>query len=142
MNDIFLDTNLAHKLINPMEQEYKEFYNWLINDGVLVISNYLEHEYCAGNQNLVSVIYKLTIQGRINRIPNSALKSLNFSKRIESHFISNFKDRIHIKTIILSDRKLGIIADKNLVYDINNLPKINKIKPIAGTRPNEVPYDS
>jgi hypothetical protein len=54
--------------------------------------------------------------------------------------LSNWKDRDHLKTILLSFRKLAITSDNNFCIDINNHPKIDKIKPSAGLSPDEINY--
>lgn len=140
MNDIFFDTNLAHNLINPTSPEYRDFLNWLYKDGALVISNKLEVEYGRGNQNLIVIIDGLTKNGRINRITNRQLQEYCIPKRIENRLLSNKADRNNIKCIVLSNRKMGIIADNNLLKDINNYPRLNKIKPTAANRPSEIDY--
>lgn len=140
MKDIFLDTNLSKKLINPIESEYLEFINWLYSEGALVMSNKLKCEYLRGNQNLIVVINKLTIDGRLNPIKNSLLKSFTFPKRIENKFISDFNDRVHIKSIVLSHRKIALIGDNKLLFDINSLPRFDGIKPIAEDNPSKIDY--
>lgn len=140
MKDIFLDTNLSKKLINPVESEYLEFLNWLYKEGVLVMSNKLQAEYGRGNQNLVVIIHRLTISGRLNFITNKELQEYVFPKKTENKLLSNYADRVHIKSILLSKRKMAIVGDTNLMRDINKYQRIDGIKPIAVDNPNKIDY--
>ena len=140
MKDVFFDTNLSSNLINPVAKEYKDFLNWLFDVGALVMTNKLEVEYGRGDQNLIVVIHKLTIEGRLNRINNRALSSYSFPKRIERRLLSNNADRVHIKCVILSNRKMAIVGDNKLQRDINNLPRIGGVKPVAENSPSMLNY--
>lgn len=140
MKDIFLDTNLAKNLINPLSDSFKEFIIWLNKDGALVFSNHLKREYGRGNQNLATIVNNLAAKGRINNIPNQVISNFKFSKSVEKKFLSNYKDRVHIKTVVLSERKLALALDINLQTDISGLPKINGIKPNCKDCPNKIKY--
>lgn len=139
-NDIFIDTNLAHNLINPMNDHFKKLYLWLYHEGALAITKKLIAEYGQGNQNLAVVVNYLTVKGRVNCISKQQLTNLSIPKKIEKRLLSNRSDHTHIKTVILSDRKIAISADKNLIDDINNYPKYQKIKACCADCPSKINY--
>ena len=139
MKDIFLDTNLAHNLCNPMSNEYIEFTNWLVKEGALVLTNTLLSEY-GHNQTLLVLINKLIIEGRTNKISTQDLKRLKFPKRIERKLTCCSKDRIHIKSIVLSNRKIGISDDAEFRKSVNGLPKFGGIQPFTTDCPTKIEY--
>lgn len=140
MKDIFVDTSSAQNLSNPKSQGYKDLLEWLKKDGHLVYSDGLLREIGQGNQVLLTLINKLIADGRSNKIKNNQLNNLTIKKSIERNFISNWKDRIHIKTVILSNRKLAIALDNNLRRDINLYPKVDGVKPVAVDCPTKCCY--
>lgn len=147
MNDIFLDNNIVKHFTPPLTQEYKELASWLYEEGALVVSQKLLNEYIHGlshvkfeDQTILGIINKLTQQGRLNKIENRQLSNLIIPKRREKKFLSNREDHFHIKTILLSYRKLAISKDNNLCTDINNHPKVDKIKPRAANKPTGINY--
>ncbi|MBI5220105.1 MAG: hypothetical protein HY958_14350 [Bacteroidia bacterium] len=74
----------------------------------------------------------------MNKISNKQLTGFIFKKHIEKSLKSNAADWIHLKTVLLSYRKLAISNDKNLRNDINHYPGYNAI---AAARPNELNYE-
>lgn len=140
MKDIFVDTNVAHHMVTPLSEHFKTFVEWLYKDGTLVLSTKLHMEYVSGNQLLAVVIDKLTKDGRVSKIPTQQLSSYRFKRSIERGFLSNYKDRVHIKTVCLSNRKMAIALDNNLRKDINSLPVIDKIQPVCVDCPSKLAY--
>lgn len=140
MKDIFIDTNVAKHLANPLTDEYKELVKWLVNDGALVMSDYLLAEYGKGNQNLSVIISRLQATGRLNSLSKQQINGLRFTKKIERRLESNRKDWNHIKAILLSKRKIAIALDIKLMGDINTYPKIEGIQPTCVNCPTKVNY--
>jgi len=140
MKDIFVDTCTAQQFCNPMNEAYKSLLLWIKQDGYLVYTNKLLQEIGQGNQNLLALLAQLIKEGRANKISNEALRQIEFSKKQKGNFLSNGKDWDHIKTVILSNRKLAISGDAYLISDINGLPKYNKIQPSAYDCPSKCPY--
>lgn len=140
MKDIFVDTNLATNLATPLNDHFKDFLKWLYTDGALVINSKLITEFVRGNQTLSVVLNKLTIAGRINNIKASDLKCFKFSKSTEKILLSNYEDRIHLKTVLLSNRKLALSKDVNFNKDINGFKKIDNIKPTCADCPSKLTY--
>jgi uncharacterized membrane protein len=95
---------------------------------------------CFSKVIILGIIGILTQQGRLNKISNEQLNNYSFPKHIENKLLSNKKDRDHLKTILLSYRKLAITLDDKFRRDISNYPKVDKIKPTAGSSPDEVNY--
>ena len=140
MKDIFIDTNAALHLHNPVDAEYKNFLRWLFSVGCLAVSNALLTEYGRSNQNLITITDRLLREGRLNRISNNDLKKIRHPKQVERKFTSNRKDWEHIKVVMLSHRKYAIIEDKNFRNDVNNYPKVKGKKAIGVSRPEEISY--
>ena len=149
MKDIFIDNNIALKLSPPLDEEYKELVAWLFEEGALVVSQKLLVEYNQGlihlsnakrNESVLGIIGRLTQEGRLNKINNQQISAFIIPKKIENRLLSNKKDRDHLKTIILSFRKLAITSDNNFLRDINNYPKVNKVSPEAAYSPSRINY--
>lgn len=140
--DIFIDTNIAKNFTNPLDPEYKKLIIWLKNEGVWVINQKLLIEYGRTNQNIIVLINELLKKGRLTKIEKSDLETIKFSKSDERKLRSNSEDWPHIKTICLSDRKIGIIIDLGLRQDVNNSSKQNGIQPQAFSRPEQVDYEN
>lgn len=138
--DIFVDSNVAKNFTNPVDEHYKTFIRWLKEEGTLVLNNLLQSEYGRSNQNLAVLISFLTIKGRILRIENKDLTAFHFPKRIEKKLKSNREDREHLKTILLSHRKIALIIDNAFRNDVNNYPKYEGKKAEAVARPEQIDY--
>jgi len=140
MKDLFVDTTCAHQFCNPINEDYKILLKWLSEEGTLIYNNQLLIEIGRGNQTLFALINLLIQSGRAKKITSSELKNFEFSKSQHKKFMCNKEDRIHLKTIILSDRKIAIVGDNNLRRDVNILPKYQGIKPVAVELPSEIDY--
>lgn len=149
MKDLFIDNNIAKELSPPLSQEYKELIDWLFKEGALVVSQKLLNEFNQGlvnlssvkrNESILGIIGKLTQEGRINKISSHQLNNYTIPKKNEKTLLSNWKDRDHLKTIILSFRKLAITSDNNFRRDINGFSKVDKIQPRAAMSPSGINY--
>ena len=148
LKDIFIDTNIAPKLVNPNcdgYSDYMELVEWLFNDennGYLLVSQKLLNEYSSTGNNGVfnALINQLTISGRLARKESkeiSKFKSKFFTKRIINSLNSNREDWNHIALIMLSARKLAVSDDKNFREDIINFPRFNAV---AKQNPKDLNY--
>jgi len=143
-NDIFVDNNIAKNFCNPLDPEYKTFITWLFREGCLAVSNKILSEYhssfshSSSKTNIIVIINRLLIDGRLNKISNEVLKSFVFRKHVLKQLRANRKDYNHIKVVLLSDRKLALSLDKNFRNDVNNFPGYCAI---AGNKPSEIPYN-
>ncbi len=133
--DIFIDTNIAKNFKNPADPEYKKLLEWLFREGVWVVNQKLLVEYGRTNQNIFFLISELQKQGRLKKFEKSDLDKIKFKKSYEKGLQSNNEDWIHLKTIWLSVRKIGIIIDNGLRNDIYNSPLQDGIQPRAVSRP-------
>lgn len=138
--DFFIDTNIAKNFMNPADPEYKKLLSWLFKEGVWVVNQKLLVEYGSTNQTILVLINELQKQGRIKKFETSELDKFLFEKSFEKRLISNKKDWIHLKTIWLSTRKIGITIDSGLRNDVKNSPLQNGIQPRAVSRPQDIDY--
>lgn len=132
MDDIFIDNRASHNFKNPMTPEYREFYNWLLTKGVLLLSHKIINEYnrsnngCSKDSNILSIITDLHAKSRTKMIKNNQIE--DFKNKHKRHFRNcrcNNADRFHIPVIMLSDRKLALIIDIDFCHDVNNFPGYN-----------------
>ena len=141
--DIFVDNTIAKNFCNPADPIYKEFIEWLFIEGSLAVSNKLLGEYArtcqdsASTSNIIAIINRQLVDGRLNKIDNSRLRAFRFKKHQENRLESNRADHAHIKVVMLSDRKLAITNDDRLARDINGFPGY---KAVAVKRPDQVNY--
>lgn len=150
MKDIFIDNNVASRFKNPADEEYKKLLNWITEKGHLVLSQKLLKEYISSNrgnfgQSIITVIDRLTRENRIARIENTQLKTFFFPSHIEKKINKlrmNIEDYDHLKAIILSNRKIGIVIDEKLRLSVNDYPNIDGIKPQAVSRPEQIDYEN
>ncbi len=158
MKDIFIDNNIAKNFKNPADENYKNLINWLKTgknssedkkDGsFLVVSPQLLKEYYSSNrgnfgESIITIIDILTKENRLNRISNSQIKAFVFSSNIEKRLAKtkmNIEDYIHLKSILLSKRKIGIIIDEKLHEAVNQYQKVDGIQPMAVKRPEQIDY--
>ena len=98
-------------------------------------------EYLASNQGIfgqiiITIINKLTIDGRLVNFSNDDLKSLTFPKKIVQKCQQLKKDYWHVKAILLSNRKMAIIIDEAFRKAANEHPVHGGIKtrPFHGRR--------
>jgi hypothetical protein len=143
MKDIFVDNNVAKNFCNPMSQDYKDLIEWLKKHGSLVVSDKLLGEYSSSTSHAYSltnigvIVDHLTRAGRLNKIGKPALRAFGIPRRVEKTLRSNREDWVHLKTVLLSFRKIAISRDKKLRYDIENFPRYHAI---AVARPSDINY--
>lgn len=140
--DLFVDTNVAKNFKNPLDPEYKKLVQWLRVKGCWVVSKKLLVEYGRSNQNIAVLTDLLLKQGRLKIIDNEAHNKLIFSKLAEKRLTCNAEDRWHLKTILLSHRKIALIIDVALRNDVNNHPLHEGVKPQAVSRPQDIDYEN
>jgi len=138
--DIFLDSNIVKNFSNPLDEEYKKLFQWISTIGYLAISQKLLVEYGRTNQNLSVLVNRLQADGRLIKFQSQDLNTIRFDKKTLKNLKSNREDQLHLKVILLSDRKIAIIIDKKFRDDVNGFPKYNGIKPQAVARPEEIDY--
>ncbi|MGV0751413.1 hypothetical protein [Empedobacter brevis] len=146
MKDIFIDNNLAKNFANPLDPNYKELVEWIINyndEDVkenpinknnyahLVVNQKLLVEYFRSSYNchhhtaIPSLINILTRQGRLLKFEKNEIeefKKLNFTKAVNRNIESNVEDHCHICSILLSNRKMALTYDVKLTSDIKSIP--------------------
>ena len=142
MKDIFIDTNIAKNFQNPLDPEYKKLLSWLLREGIWVVSQKLLVEYGRTNQNIAVLTNKLLIDGRLRIIPSTEHKQFTFTKREEKDLCCNNEDRWHLRTVLLSHRKIAIAIDENFRKDINGFRKIDGVQPQAVARPEQIDYEN
>jgi hypothetical protein len=126
--DILVDNSIAKNFCNPLDPHYRIFIQWLFHQGELVVTRQLLNEYHASTgsssstTNIVVIISKLTISGRLHSVSKQKLKAFKIPNRIERRLRSNRKDWDSLKAVMLSDRKLALSRDSNFVFDVNNYP--------------------
>jgi len=146
MLDIFIDTNRIQFFTNPVLPEYIKLISWLKEKGSLVLTNKLLTEYGGGCQhisteeNIMVLIDFLQQQeeDRINFITNSKLGEFKIKKKDFKNIRSKKSDIVHLKSVLISHRRLALTDDQNLTYDINNYPGY---RGIAKSNPNDLPYE-
>ena len=87
----------------------------------------------------------MTRENRIVRIENTQLKAFSFPSHIEKKINKlrmNIEDYDHLKAIIISNRKIGIVIDEKLRLSVNDYPSIDGIKPQAVSRPEQIDYEN
>jgi hypothetical protein len=146
MKDVFIDNCSATRFNNKMESEYLDLYLWLLNEGVLVVSDKLICEYSRSNsgysmsgRNILILISELTRKGRLHKVGKDQIRkfmSKHFKKSVKLR--SNVNDHHHIPVVMLSNRKLALSLDGNFRYDVNNFPKF---KAEAYEFPSDVKYN-
>jgi hypothetical protein len=142
MKDIFIDTNIAKNFKNPIDPEYKKLLAWLRTSGVWVVNQKLLVEYGRTNQTILVLINELQKQGRLVKVEKSELDSIKFRKAYKKSLKSNGEDWVHLKTIWLSVRKIGIVIDNGLREDVNSSPIRDGIQPRAVARPEQIDYEN
>ncbi|WP_028522633.1 hypothetical protein [Runella limosa] len=140
MKDIFIDTNIAKNFTNPLDPEYKKLIQWLREEGVWIINQKLLVEYGRTNQNIAVLVSELNKKGRLRKFEKSELETIKFNKTFEKRLNSNGEDWVHLKTIWLSVRKIGIIIDEGLRKDVNQSPRQDGVQPQAVSRPEHIDY--
>lgn len=141
--DVFIDNNVAKDFCNPLDPPYRDLIKWLYEEGHLAVSNKILGEYISSTgsssspTNIVTIIARLTRDGRLNKFTQEQLNSLRFKKHVQKGLQSNQKDHPHLKVVLLSDRKLALSLDRNFRHDVNNFPGYQAV---ARARPEELPY--
>lgn len=151
MKDIFIDANIASKFANPPNEDYLKFIKWLEfedesepqNNAFLVVSSMIVTEYFAGCRNYnegtsITAIYDKMQKGkRLNRKEKNEIDDFikrNFTPKIWNDLRCKRRgsnDPKHIALILLSDRKMALTEDNDLLYDLLNFPKFKKIIKVA-----------
>jgi hypothetical protein len=142
MKDIFIDTNIAKNFTNPIDPEYKKLIRWLREEGVWIVNQKLLVEYGRTNQNIAVLTNELNKRGRLRKFEKGELEEIKFTKTYQNKLNSNGEDWVHLKTIWLSVRKIGIIIDEGLRKDVNQSPRQNGIQPCAVSRPEYIDYEN
>ena len=141
--DLFVDTDRSGHFSRPVDPAYRKLIEWLRSDGHLVVCQSLIREYhdalrgATAPTTLVALLSHLQRRGRLKRFSKQDLDAFRIKKHIERGLRSGMNDRDHLKTVLLSDRKLGISGDANLRHDLNNYPGYSAI---VRRHPSEVPY--
>lgn len=152
--DIFIDNNVTKHFKNPMTLEYSDLYNWLITNvkedpkrnAFIVITQKLLNEYNRSNQNaylapnIIYIIDLLQKQGRWNHIKNNEIKAFrdkNYTNKNLKKILST-NDLDHIPAILISDRKMALSEDVNLLHDIKNFPGFHEV--CGEDSPEKIPY--
>ncbi|MCK4760673.1 MAG: hypothetical protein KAW12_00640 [Candidatus Aminicenantes bacterium] len=153
--DIFIDNNIAKNFSNPMDRQYIRLIAWLMNynennspqNAYLVVSKKLIGEYsrtasaALSSTSIPVLIDKLTREGRLINFKNAEIKEFQqqyFTKTITRKLRSNKADHDHIPIVLMSDRKIALSLDDNLIYDLVHFPGFT-VK--AEKRPENLPYD-
>jgi hypothetical protein len=130
MKDVVIDANVARFFDSPADGRLKALFVWLIARGSLSISRHLLTEYSRHGNRLLAVLNRdLDSQRRLNKIPNSKIKS--FFDDTHYAYCCNPSDIPIARTVFLSHRKLLVSFDVNLRKDVNGFRKIDGIKPQA-----------
>lgn len=143
MKDIVLDSMIALSLCTPIKPGYNELAVWLRDEGVIRYCNYLLNEYsrcCATSPSTTSIIYLIELQNRkgiSGKISNDQIKALRFSPKQLRGMKSHKKDHPILKTVLLSNRKVLISQEENLIYDLVNYPGVNCV---CGTEIDQIDY--
>lgn len=141
--DLFVDSDRSGHFSRPVDPAYKKLIEWLRSDGHLVVCQSLIREYhdavrgSTSPTTLVALLNHLQQRGRLKRFGKQELDGFKIRKRIALRLQSGMNDRDHLKTVLLSDRKLGISGDKRFCYDLNRFPGYSAI---VRRHPSEVPY--
>ena len=138
--DIFIDNNAALHFTNPPSDAYKTLIEWLKehnnneDDAYLVVSPKILHEYTASlggsmkMNNMLFIVDILTRQDRLQPFSNKDIKSFqdtNFTNTVVKKLKCNYKDKLHIPIILMSDRKIALIEDLKFLNDVINFPGFN-----------------
>jgi len=161
MKDILIDNNVAKNFATPLDPNYKELINWIVkydhsqikanpktkkNYAHLVVNQKLLNEYlrtsrdCAKASSIPVIINKLTQQGRLIKMTKKQIENFkqgHFTKTIERKLLSNNEDHVHIVSTLLSERRMCLTYDDNLITDLNNFPKF---RVDVAKRPEELGY--
>lgn len=137
IKDLVIDNSVSHCFCNPTQDEYKDLIKWLIDENrkfssMLAVSQKLLNEYhdtskhALSNTSLPALIDLLTREGRLNFISKKDIQSFSrkyITKSRRKKLKSNSEDHPHLITTFLSERKLAISEDDNLIHDLLNFPK-------------------
>jgi hypothetical protein len=152
--DIFIDNNIASRYFsNPTLDEYKKLIEWLMThqkneetDAYLVISRFLITEYYESNRNansktnIVNIIDLLTKQNRLIRFDKKQIEAFqqqHFTKKVVKRLQSNAKDRNHIPSVLMSDRKMALSEDIKFLHDLQQVPDFEAV---TSDKPEDLNY--
>ena len=133
MKDIVIDATAIRLFGVTKDIEFIKFFSWLQNDGVLTVSSYLIKDYSGcGSHYIAALLSHLINNGRLNKIATNTIKFFN-----DRHYRYRSNDRLHVRLVMLSDRRLALSHDDNFIHDINNFPGM---RATAARRPSQLPY--
>lgn len=133
--DIFVDSNVIKIYPNVQDEDFKKFFYWLVRDGYLIISNALLGEYNRIRSNAIASLLEYLYKN--NRLVKVETKDLECIREKSYKYRCNMADRVHVKLVMVSNRKLGLAFDKKLLHDINNFPGY---RASASYKPSKIPY--
>lgn len=140
MNNLIVDTCVMSSYDSPSRPEYIELYRWLSTEGKITVSPYLLSEYYQTKNRLLAILLESMSRhadrNRIIKIDKNKIDS--FTKDRHFKYTCNGKDVNHARLTYLSQEKILVSEDSNLVQDVNRFPKVGKKKPFATKNPNEV----
>ena len=145
MKDIVLDSMIALNLCTPIKPGYNELAVWLRDEGIIRYCNYLYGEYsrcCATSPSTTSIIYLIEIQNRkgiAGKISNEQLKAYKFKPKQLRSMKSHLKDHPILKTVLLSERKILVSKEQNLIDDLEGFPGANCV---CGTEIDQINYNA
>jgi hypothetical protein len=138
MKDIVVDTNILRLIGKAKDPEFVSFFSWLRKIGVLTVSTYLIKEYSGvGSPEIAALIEALkhSTPCRFNKVRKTEIDRFD-----DRHFkyACNFRDRCHVKLVMLSCRKIAISQDNNFINDVNRFPRYHAR---ASNRPSGLNYE-
>lgn len=138
IKDLFIDNNIAKNFVNAKDPSYLELISWIKNTDItqsyLVVSNKLLAEYNRSNTHpkqdkaMPIIIEFLNRKNKLIRIQNEQIQEFKrtyFKPKVKRKLKSNKEDRVHIPTILLSNRKFALISDSKFANDLINFSGFN-----------------
>lgn len=137
MTSIVVDNNIMSRYDAPIDPLYIDFFRWIHEEGVLVVSDYLLREYReSNNQNLIVLLAFLDRNSGTERIIRIAKDEIDgYSEDRHFSYRCGGRDIPHARLTFLSPRKKLLSLDNNLVSDVNSFRKVGRprIKPAANS---------
>lgn len=138
--DIVIDANAMRLYDKPKDISFINLFSWVRQQGVLTVNQKLIKEYGDTRNDLIMVLLnELSRDGRLNRISKETIAAYKADRHYA--YTCNAKDRVHARTVFLSNRKRLIAIDKNFLRDINNYPSVDGVKPCAYRNPKCCPLN-
>jgi len=159
--DIFIDADVANKFASTKDEHLLELINWLLeskNQSFLMMSDYLRNDCFKGNNHcskefsICTIYFQLQKDDRLNVKTKKEIKLFQqkfFNKKVWDKLkcTTNKKgdksnDPEHIALILLSDRRIALTEDENLLNGILDFPMkgIGGIKATVAKKPQELNY--